>query len=201
MDKAIEFYFDFGSPTTYLAYQRLKQLHEKFGVQIELKPVLLGGLFKGANNNSPAFVPLKAQWMDIDMKRYAKRYNVELKQNPFFPINTLYLMRGALVAQEMGCLDHYVDTVFNAMWREPQNLGDLATLIQTLTAADLDAEKILAGAQQDHIKQDLKQRTNDALERGLFGCPTLFYGDEFFFGQDRIFFIEEMIESENANRS
>jgi len=201
MTKAIEFYFDFGSPTTYLAYHRLKQLNKKYGVEILCKPVLLGGIFKGANNNSPAFVPLKAQWMDIDMNRYASRFGIELKQNPFFPINTLYLMRGVLVAEELGCLDRYIETVFNAMWREPKNLGDLAILIETLTEAELDAEKILQGAQQEEIKQDLKQRTSDGLARGLFGCPTLFYGDEFFFGQDRIFFIEEMIKAEASDQN
>lgn len=200
MNKSISLYFDFGSPTSYLAYQRLKQVRDYHGVELELKPVLLGGIFQAAGNNSPAMVPLKAAWMDTDMRRYANRYGVEFKQNPFFPINTLVLMRASLVALEIGCFDQYVETVFNGMWREPENLADLDILAKLLDSAGLDAKRLLEGAQQTHIKEDLKARTTDALERGLFGCPTMFYDEEFFFGQDRIFFIEEMIESETASQ-
>lgn len=196
MNKSVEFYFDFGSPTSYLAYKRLLQVSEKTGVTIDFKPVLLGGIFKGANNNSPAYVPLKAAWMDIDMNRYADRFGIAFKQNPFFPINTMLLMRGALVAQEMGCFRHYVETIYNAMWCEPKNLSDMSVLIETLTNADIDPQKLLEGTQQDHIKENLKTVTAAALDRGLFGCPTMFYNNEFFFGQDRIFFIEEMIEQD-----
>lgn len=198
MSKNIEFYFDFGSPTSYLAYKRLLQVSEKTGVSIDFKPVLLGGLFQGTNNQSPAMVPMKSVWMTVDMNRYAERYNVEFTQNPFFPINTITLMRGALVAQESGCFERYVETVFNAMWCASKNLGDLEVLATTLSAAGLDAKLILEATQKDHIKEKLKQVTTDALERNLFGCPTMFYADEFFFGQDRIFFIEEMIEREQG---
>jgi 2-hydroxychromene-2-carboxylate isomerase len=198
MSKSIEFYFDFGSPTSYLAYKRLLQVSKETGVNIDYKPVLLGGIFQGSSNQSPAFVPMKSVWMDVDMNRYAERYGVELKQNPFFPINTITLMRGALVAQENDCFDHYVETVFNAMWCDPENLGDIEVLAARLSAADLDAKAILEATQQGHIKEKLKQVTADALERKLFGCPTMFYGDEFFFGQDRIFFIEEMIAREQG---
>ncbi len=198
MRKVITFYFDFGSPTSYLAYKRLQQVRDKYDVEISPKPVLLGGIFQGAANSSPAFVPLKGAWMNIDMRRYAERYGVEFQPNPFFPINTLVLMRAALVAMESDCFDLYVKTVFNAMWRDPKNLADPDVLSEVLGAAGLDAEQLLTGTQQGHIKEDLKQRTADALERGLFGCPTMFYNDEFFFGQDRIFFIEEMIAQETA---
>jgi 2-hydroxychromene-2-carboxylate isomerase len=158
-----------------LAYKRLQQVSKKYDVDIQLEPVLLGGIFQGASNQSPAVVPLKATWMDIDMKRYADRFGVPFKQNEFFPINTITLMRGAIVALETGCFDHYVETVYDAMWCESKNLADMEILIDVLTSADLDAKTLLEGTQQAHIKDDLKQRTTAALERGLFGCPTLFY--------------------------
>ncbi len=200
MNKSISLYFDFGSPTTYLAYQRLKQVRDYHGVELELKPVLLGGIFQGVGNNSPAMVPLKGAWMDTDMKRYADCYSVDFQQNPFFPINTIVLMRESLVALEIGCFDQYVETVFNAMWCEPRNLADLDILAEVLSSAGLEAKRLLEGTQQLHIKEDLKTRAAEALERGLFGCPTMFYDGEFFFGQDRIFFIEEMIENENLEQ-
>jgi len=200
MSKSISLYFDFGSPTSYLAYNRLKQLRDAHGVDIDLRPVLLGGIFQGAGNNSPAAVPLKSRWMDIDMKRYARRYGVEFKHNPFFPINTMLLMRASLVALEIGCFDHYVETVFNAMWREPRNMADMDVIVAVLTDAGLNAARLLEGTQQPEIKEGLKNRTAEALELGLFGCPTMIFDNEFFFGQDRIFFIEEMIENEQLGR-
>lgn len=136
--------------------------------------------------------------MDIDMRRYADRFGIEFHQNPFFPINAMVLMRAALVSMESDCFDLYMETVFNAMWREPKNLADLDVLTEVLVAAGLDAKQLLEGTQQSHTKEDLKQRTAEALERGLFGCPTMFYDNQLFFGQDRIFFIEEMIEKEIA---
>ena len=200
MSKKIEFYFDFGSPTSYLAYNRLKQVNDKYGVDFELKPVLLGGLFKATSNNSPAVVMPKAIWMDIDMNRYAQRFNIKFKQNPFFPINTMMLMRGALVAKEINCFENYVETIYNAMWKEPKNLADITILSDVLSKAGLNAEAIMEGVQQVTIKDELKSLTSAAVDRGLFGCPTMFYDGEFFFGQDRIFFIEELIEDERAQQ-
>ncbi|MGI9285894.1 MAG: 2-hydroxychromene-2-carboxylate isomerase [Pseudomonadales bacterium] len=194
MSKSIEFYFDFGSPTSYLAHHRLKAVAKQFNVGIDYKPVLLGGIFKATGNASPITVPAKGNYMFADLQRYAKMYGVQLEINPFFPINTITLMRGAVAALQLDNFSNYVDTLFDAMWSTPVNLGDLEVLQQVFTDAGLDTEAILTLSQNDSVKEELKQRTSDAVERGLFGCPTMFVDGEMFFGQDRIFFIEKMLD-------
>jgi 2-hydroxychromene-2-carboxylate isomerase len=193
MSDTIEFYFDFGSPTTYLAHKRLQQLTEQYDVAIDYKPVLLGGLFQATSNASPVTVPAKGAWMNIDLARYAERYQVPLQMNPFFPVNTINLMRGALVAKEMAVFDQYTDAVFNAMWRDAKNMGDLEVVATVLNEAGLDAQGIIEATQNPEIKEALKSCTANAVERGLFGAPTLFHNGDFYFGQDRIFFIEEQL--------
>lgn len=193
MSNNIEFYFDFGSPTTYLAYHQLLQLNAKYQVTIDYKPILLGGLFQATGNASPVSVPAKGNWMNIDLQRYAQRYGVDLSFNPYFPVNTINLMRGALVAQNMDVFQAYTNAVFNAMWRDKKNMGDLAVVAKVLNDAGLDAQAIIEGTQQQDIKDALKAATEAAVGRGLFGAPTLFFNDEFYFGQDRIFFIEEQL--------
>jgi len=191
----LDFYFDFGSPTAYLAYQRLLQLEQQYPLNISYKPALLGGIFKATGNSSPIAVPAKGQYMNQhDMPRFCQRYGVKLEFNPHFPINTLNLMRGAFVAQELNCFDQYLAVVFQAMWQDQKNMGDLSVLTEVLQQGGLDASAIVEGSQRADIKACLIDATEAAVGRGLFGAPTMFIGDEMFFGQDRLDFIEERLQ-------
>lgn len=194
MSNSLDFYFDFGSPTAYLAYKRLLQLREQYELTIEFKPVLLGGLFKATGNQSPVAIPAKGAYMNQhDLPRFAKRYQVPLNFNPYFPINTLNLMRGALAAEQLGCLEPYMATVYQAMWVEEKNMGEIDTLTANLNEAGLDAAALISLSQSDSIKAKLIELTQAGAERGLFGAPTMFMGDEMYFGQDRLDFIEEKL--------
>mgnify|MGYP006116896675 FL=1 len=195
MSITVDFYFDFGSPTAYLAYKRLRQLKQQYTFEINYKPVLLGGIFKASDNQSPVANPAKGAYMlTHDLPRFAERYNVPLKFNPFFPINTLLLMRGAYAAIEEGCFEVYVDTLYSGLWQQELNLGDAEIIKATLVAAGLDADKLMALTQQQHIKDALIVATEEVVARGAFGAPTMYIGDEMFFGQDRIDFIEERLK-------
>ena len=195
MSITVDFYFDFGSPTAYLAYKRLRQLKQQYTFEINYKPVLLGGIFKASGNQSPVANPAKGAYMlTHDLPRFAERYNVPLKFNPFFPINTLPLMRGACAAIEEGCFEAYVDALYSGLWQQELNLGDTEIIKTTLVAAGLDADKLMALTQQQHIKDALKAATEEVVARGAFGAPTMYIGDEMFFGQDRIDFIEERLK-------
>ncbi|MEP0203265.1 MAG: 2-hydroxychromene-2-carboxylate isomerase [Halioglobus sp.] len=196
MSTQLDFYFDFGSPTTYLAYKRLQQLEQQYDLELVYKPMLLGGVFKATSNASPVTIPAKGQYMsEHDMPRFAQRYGVELAFNPFFPINTLYLMRGVFAARKLNCLPTYLDAVFQAMWVTKQNMGDLDVVAEVLHSAGLDAEALLAATQEPEIKQALIAATEEAVSRGAFGAPTMYIGDEMFFGQDRLDFVEERLRS------
>lgn len=195
MSKTLDFYFDFGSPTAYLAYKRLGQLTEQYGLQVNYKPMLLGGVFKAAENTSPVAVPAKGKYMlEQDLPRFARRYQVPLNFNPYFPINTLNLMRAAIAAERLGCVTDYIEAMFNAVWVDARNMGDLDIVRATLSAAGLDAEGLLALSQDAEIKAELIKRTEDAVALGIFGAPTLFLDGEMFFGQDRLDFIEEALQ-------
>jgi 2-hydroxychromene-2-carboxylate isomerase len=195
MSKTLEFYFDFGSPTAYLAYQRLQQLQQQYDLQVEYKPILLGGVFKAAGNTSPVAVPAKGNYMlKHDLPRFAKRYGVPLNFNPHFPINTLPLMRGAIAAGRLGCFDAYAECMFNGVWVDQLNLGDPDVITGTLQGAGLDADALLALCQDPEVKAELVTATEAAVERGVFGAPTLFMDGEMYFGQDRLDFVEEALQ-------
>lgn len=190
----IEFYFDFGSPTAYLAFYRLRELAGQYNANIEYKPVLLGGLFKATGNSSPVAVIAKGNYMlSQDLPRFSQRYRVPLRHNPFFPINTLALMRGAIAAQRLSCFDDYAVAVFSAIWQDQKNMADPDEIQQVLEAAGLPVAKLLSSAQQPEIKTALVDATGAAVERGLFGVPTMFIGDQMYFGQDRLDFVAEQL--------
>jgi 2-hydroxychromene-2-carboxylate isomerase len=196
MSITIDFYFDFGSPTAYLAYKRLQQLKQQYSFDINYKPVLLGGIFKASGNQSPVANAAKGAYMlTHDLPRFATRYDVPLKFNPSFPMNTLPLMRGAYAAIKLDCFDAYVEAIFNSIWEQGLNLGDSETVIASINAAGLDAQVLIALTQQPEIKQALIDTTEEAVKRGAFGAPTLYIGDEMFFGQDRMDFIEERLQA------
>ncbi len=196
MTKSVEFYFDVGSPTAYLAHKRLKQLKLEYGCSIIYHPVLLGGLFKASGNSSPVTVPAKGRYMMMeDLPRFAKLYSVPLNTNPHFPINTLNLMRGAVSSLDEEYFDTYIDTIFKAIWVESRNMGDIDTVIEVLSDAGLDAKSILDATQNPEVKQQLISNTEQAVERGLFGAPTMFVDGEMFFGQDRLQFVEAALKN------
>jgi 2-hydroxychromene-2-carboxylate isomerase len=197
MSKSIDFYFDFGSPTAYLAWTQLPKIAAEYGAELVMKPVLLGAVHKATNNASPATVPAKGAWMQIDLARFARKYGVHLEHNPYFPINTLALMRGATGTQmrDERLFDRYVNVIYRAMWETPQNLGDMETLKTVLRNGDLDPELIFEIVQDPAVKEKLKTDTDAAVARGLFGAPTMFVGDDMFFGQDRLDFVRDALKA------
>ena len=191
MTKTVEFYFDVGSPTAYLAHKRLQQLKQQYDCIIDYHPVLLGGLFKASGNSSPVMVPAKGRYMMVDdLPRFAKLYDVTLNNNPHFPINTLNLMRGAVALLDGEHFETYIDAVFNAIWVDSKNMADIETVSEVLSSAGLNPQAILTSTQSPDVKETLITNTGRAVERGLFGAPTMFVDGEMFFGQDRLQFVE-----------
>lgn len=195
--KTVEFWFDFGSPTTYLAHTQLPRLAQEAGAALVYRPMLLGGIFKATGNASPVTVPAKGRWMMQDLQRWARRWGVPFAFNPHFPINTLTLMRGAVGLQRRQPADfpRYLDAVFHAMWVQPRNLGDPAVLAEVLRGTGIDPEAFLALVADPEVKAALVAATDEAVARGAFGAPTVFVGDAMFFGQDRLDFVREALQS------
>ena len=195
MQNTVEFFFDFGSPTTYLAHTQLPQLALDTGANVIYRPMLLGGVFKATGNASPVTVPAKGRWMGADIARFATRYGVPFAHNPHFPITTLTLMRGATGIQmrDPQALMRYVDAVFQAMWVQPRNMGDPAVLGEVLAAAGFGTEAFMALVSDPEVKAQLVATTEEAVARGAFGAPTFFVGDQLFFGQDRLDFVRQAL--------
>ena len=193
--RAVEYFFDVGSPTAYLAWTQLPKIAAETGATIAWRPMLLGGVFKATGNASPVTVPAKGRWMNDDIARWARRYGVPFAFNPHFPINTLTLMRGAtgLQMRRPGDLPRYLDVVERAMWEAPKDLGDPAVLAATLAAAGFDADEFAALVADPEVKAKLIATTEEAVARGVFGAPTFFVGDAMFFGQDRLDFVREAL--------
>ena len=194
----VEFLFDFGSPNAYLCHKLIPEIETRTGARFEYLPILLGGLFKLANNRSPmeAFstIPNKLAYERLEMRRFIARHSLTaFKFNPHFPVNTLHLMRGAVAAQQLGCFEHYVDTMFAAMWERGLKMDDPATIGTALMDAGLDAERIMQAAQEPAVKAGLMANTQSAHDHGAFGSPTFFVGDEMFFGKERLRDVEEAI--------
>jgi 2-hydroxychromene-2-carboxylate isomerase len=191
MSKRVEFFFDVGSPTTYLAATQLPALCAQTGAELAYRPMLLGAVFQATGNASPAAVPAKGRYMDVDMARHARRYGVPFAMNPYFPINTLTLMRGATGAQLRAPerFDAYLRAVFKAMWIDGLNMNDPAIAARALGDAGFDAAEVMAWAADAEVKAALRATTEEAVARGVFGAPTMFVGTEMFFGQDRLDFV------------
>jgi 2-hydroxychromene-2-carboxylate isomerase len=194
--KTIEFFFDFGSPTTYLAHTQLPRIAREAGAALRYRPMLLGGVFKATGNASPVSVPAKGRWMGQDLLRWAARWGVPFTFNPHFPINTLTLMRGAIGLQmkQPEAFTRYVDAVFEAMWVQPRNLGDANELGAVLSRAGFDGAAFAALVADAEVKAALVANTEEAVARGVFGAPTCFVGDAMFFGQDRLEFVREALQ-------
>ena len=193
MSKTIECFFDFGSPATYLAWTQLPALAAKYNAKLVWRPMLLGAVFKATGNQSPAMNPAKGRYMLIDFQRYAKSYGVPMKFNPFFPINTMTLMRGAVALLDDPRFDEYLDTVFTAIWVDEQNMGQPDVVASVLAKAGFDAQALLVRCGEDTVKEKLKANTEEAVARGAFGAPTIYVDGEMFFGQDQLSMIEKAL--------
>ena len=194
MTKTVEFFYDFGSPTVYLAATQLPDIAASVGATIDWRPMLLGGVFKSTGNQSPVVVQAKAAYMNNDLKRFAKRYGVPFRFNPHFPINTLALMRGAVAYQDDAVASStYRDAIFMAIWVEARNLNEPDVIGQVLSAAGLDPAELMNRIGEQTVKDQLIANTEEAVNRGVFGAPTFFVGDQMFFGQDRLDFVTEAL--------
>jgi len=193
MAKSVDFYFDYGSPTSYLAYTQIPGVAKRTGATVNYLPILLGGVFQATGNRSPVEVAAKGKWMQGDLQHFAERYNVPYKWNPHFPINTLPLMRGATYAAREGFLLPYSDVIYKAVWADGLNMGDPAVIGKVLQEAGIDAQKVIAATQEQAVKDALKATTQQAIGRGLFGAPTFFVGERMHFGQDRLPYVEELL--------
>ncbi len=196
MARTLEFYFDYGSPYSYLADTQVEAIARRTGATLVRKPMLLGGVFKATGNHSPAELPQKSAWSGFDMPLWARHYGVPFQRNPFFPVNTLALMRGAAAAQIDGSFERYHPAIFKAMWVEGRNLNDIKEVAAVLTAAGLDAGKFGARIQDQDVKDRLKATTEEAVARGVFGAPTCFVDKMMFFGNDRLPFVELALKEE-----
>jgi len=198
---APQFMFDFGSPNAFLSHEAIPAIEQRIGVKFEYVPILLGGIFKATNNKSPAEtlagVKNKPEFNALETERFIKRFNVKpYIWNPFFPVNTLNLMRAAIAAQFEGVFETYVDAAFHHMWVEPKKMDDPEVAAKALTASGLDGAKLLARAQDAGVKAKLIDNTQAAVARGAFGSPTFFVGKEIFFGKEQLRDVEEMVLGE-----
>ncbi|WP_339458709.1 2-hydroxychromene-2-carboxylate isomerase [Pseudomonas sp. EA_105y_Pfl2_R69] len=193
MNKTLEFFFDFGSPTSYLAWTQLPRIAREAGAQIAWRPMLLGGVFKATGNQSPVNIPAKGRYMLQDLARFASRYGVPMTFNPHFPINTLTLMRGAAGYQDDERFERYVHTIFEALWVQQKNLGKPEVVAEVLSAAGFDPAEFELLVSDERVKERLKSTTEEAIKRGVFGAPTFFVGSEMHFGQDHLDFVAEAL--------
>ena len=195
---APQFMFDFGSPNAFLSHEAIPEIEKRIGTQFEYVPVLLGGIFKATNNKSPAEtlagVKNKPEFNALETERFVKRFGVRpYAPNPFFPVNTLNLMRAAVAAQLEGVFEKYVEAAFHHMWVEPKKMDDPEVAAKALTASGLDGARLLARGQEPEVKARLIANTQSAVERGVFGSPTFFVGKEIFFGKEQLREVEELI--------
>jgi 2-hydroxychromene-2-carboxylate isomerase len=194
MTKTIEFLFDFGGPNSYLAHRVLPELTARTGAEVIYTPILLGGLFKITNNQAPmiryAETPAKRNYEMLEFDRFVNAHDIPFRMSPHFPINSLLLMRGSVAARHLGCFMPYVEAVMTAMWQDGANTGDPAVVAELLDKAGLDSAALLAKAEDPDVKAELVANTEKAAERGAFGVPTFFVGEEMFWGKERLAQVE-----------
>ena len=194
----VEFQFDFGSPNAYLAELVMPAIEKRTGIKFDYVPVLLGGVYKATNNMSPAEslrgIRNKPEYQALETRRFIRRHNIaSFKPNPFFPINTLTLMRGAVAAQFEGMFEPYFRAAYHHMWEEPKKMDDPEVFRSAFASSGIDIDRLIARSREDDVKKRLIENTTDAVERGAFGSPTFFVGSEMFFGKDQLRDVEESI--------
>jgi 2-hydroxychromene-2-carboxylate isomerase len=195
---APQFMFDFGSPNAFLSHEAIPAIEKRTGTKFEYVPILLGGIFKATNNKSPAEtlagIKNKREFLALETERFVRRFGVRpYVSNPFFPVNTLNLMRAAIAAQLEGVFEPYVEAAFHHMWVEPKRMDDPEVAVKALGTSGLDAARLFARAQEPEVKARLIANTQGAVERGAFGSPTFFVGKEMFFGKEQLREVEELI--------
>ena len=194
----VEFHFDFGSPNAYLSHLVIPGIEERTGASFRYVPVLLGGVFKLTNNVSPAVslqgIRNKPEYQRLETARFLEAHGITAyRRNPHFPVNTLQIMRGAVYARRAGFFERYVDEVYRHMWAEPKKMDDPDVIRSAFDESGLDADAIFAGIQDPEVKQELIANTEASVERGVFGSPSFFVGDDLYFGKDRLRDVEEAI--------
>ena len=196
----IEFHFDFGSPNAYLSHLVIADIEKRTGEKIQYIPVLIGGVFKATGNASPAVtlagIRNKGEYQEIETARFLLKHNITCyKRNPFFPVNTLQIMRGAIFAQGQGYFEQYVDEVYCHMWSEPKKMDEAGIIKSALDSSGLPGDVIIAGTQDPEVKQALIGNTERSVEMGSFGSPTFYVDNEIFFGKDKLVDVEEAINT------
>jgi len=194
----VEFHFDVGSPNAYLSHLVIPEIEKRVGAKFEYVPILLGGVFKLTNNRSPAEslrgIKNKPEYERLETRRFIQRHRIaRFQPNPYFPVNTLKMMRGAIAAQSLGVFERYADEMFRDMWAEPKKMDDPQVWRAALDASGLPAARIMELIETPQVKAQLLENTQRSVERGTFGAPTFYVGDEIFFGKDRLREVEEMI--------
>ena len=194
----LDFYYDFGSPNAYFAWKALQGVSERTGLEILMHPVLIGGIFKSTGNQPPwqAFgnVPNKMKYMQLEIQRFIKQHELTaFKFNSAFPVNTLLAMRGAIAAQHAGVHDSYLPVVFEAIWEDDRDISQPDVLAEILSGAGMEGKALVKATQTPEVKQALMDATQACVDRGTFGLPTFFLGDDIYFGKDRIWQIEQAV--------
>ncbi|MBA03659.1 MAG: disulfide bond formation protein DsbA [Gammaproteobacteria bacterium] len=197
-----EFLFDFGSPNAYLSHLVIPKIEQRTGVKFEYIPVLLGGVFKATNNVSPAVslkgIKNKGEYQGIETQRFLKKHDISnYQRNPYFPVNTLQVMRGAIFAKQANIFQQYINEIYRHMWENPKKMDDPETFREALIESKLPADDIMNGINSAEVKGELIQNTNEAVERGVFGSPSFFVDDDLYFGKDKLVEVEEAIVSAN----
>ena len=199
MTRQVDFYFDFASPNAYLSHKVVSGIEERTGAKFNYIPVLLGGIFKATNNKPPmeAFFGImnKNEYQSIEMQRFQERHGIDkFKMNPHFPVISLQIIRGAVGAKKDGYLDKYIDEVLKHMWEEPKKMDDPDVIKEAFTESGFDADRLMEQIQDPEIKAQLISNTEEAVNRGTFGIPTFFVGEEIFFGKDTLWQVEELLK-------
>ena len=188
MNKFLEFYFDFVSPYSFLAYQKIKKIEKKISIKIKYRPILLGGLHNLHGIKAPAFIPAKAKFMIRDCKLIAEKNKIQFKFNSYFPIKTLNLMRGVLIAKEDDFESYYVDKIFDTIWKDGLNMNDQPIIDKVLKNLNINPNTFLLRSSNQNLKNLLKEKTDEAFKKGVFGAPTFTVNNKLFWGQDRLEF-------------
>jgi 2-hydroxychromene-2-carboxylate isomerase len=198
----VEFHFDFGSPNAYLSHRAIPSIEKRTGVKFTYVPVLIGGVFKATGNASPAVtlqgIKNKGEYQNIEMERFLNKHNItDYNRNPFFPVNTLQVMRGAIFAQTQDYYERYIHDIYQHMWCEPKKMDDPEVIRAAFEESGLPADAIFEGMQDQTVKQTLIDNTSRSVEMGAFGSPTFFVENEIFFGKDKLVDVEDEITKNN----
>ena len=188
MIKPFDFYFDFVSPYSFLAHKEILKIEKKNSIKINYKPILLGGLHNLHGIKAPAFIPAKAKHMVRDCKLIAEKNKTKFKFNSYFPIRSLNLMRGVLVAEEDNFKAYYIDSIFDSIWQDGLDMNDESVLQKILKNLNINPKTFLLRSASSSIKDNLRKKTSEAYEKGIFGAPTFVVNNRIFWGQDRVEF-------------